>query len=1268
MSKKQCQGKCVHSGNPCTRILSLDSSILPYLNSNVFPSNPWFCHQHQNQVPFQDLGLNLAHSAGNSRSHFLLRLVDSETATTYSSGSESVDCLSSYLTDNETDGEYQNNSLKQSVERNSTRLDLEENLIDGFTFSSDCFGKRKFGNWDIRNYLPAAKESNSSPKRKKRDLSFEGNALDWIDPSTSFGTRKKLLLEMNRPLSPKDEAGWIYVYQMLKSQSTATTPTATDLYKIGRSKNVYRRLTQWSHQCGYTPLLIDYFPAPPKTLDTRRKNYTQSISTSISLDTTTPIPETIKSCKYSHRAERLIHLELQDRFCAGVINCNGNCGGNHKEWFKIPSQSSGVSGWKFLKRIIKKWVKFVSVTYDKQPMDLDNTSAIHVPAANNEDEEMEVIDLISEDDDENDEVMSIISTDLLDKEDYEWKQNSNSLDQIIYDDEDITFEKTDEELMEHELEPVFTEIAMKTQNEERFGGYQRRQRVIVRRSTNPVVQSAIVSNQAFKVERGEWKSIVPGIEIGAMKRHRAELEAEENPSGQSKQPSTRSFSSTSKLFSPEKSKTYETLVTDLSSIISKNSTSPVSVTDKNPSKIPSLSGASRKLDPESFELQKTIKSLKKQLADTKSTLTKKVISLEQQNGKLELNLSETKSKNEKMQKELSYMLDRNKKDSSDIQNLQNEKTQLQKQCDTFKTTISKLKESEQSYKQTFEREQSSHKQKTVKLENQIQILESHLQDMKKKLQTQLETAAANQTTLAKAQNEIIELTKKLRAQDSDALNKENYDTLKSELSEQLKYIKNLETKHQSLLAKYKYYHSLSESISRLKEENTTLQHQVSTIPYLRDTVAKLTVENESLVNERNRWAKFLDEQKDDLGGIGVDSVYSLSKLLAKQRLELALYKEREGEEEGKRKVMEVYIRQLEEELNQLKSELEKKSQEFDTLNRNYKGLNSLLIQGKKEVTLLRDQLNTYELEFQMTDPDSFNQLQSTRIQQLQSTIDEWKQKCESMQGEISQLRSSARDSVDSSAVFSAVESIYSPQVSGKISGLEKLNSDLKMENQLLKQQVGVLDEQIGVYERRLGRGEYDASRIKVLQLIDNPESQEYAIRTESLDLLRKENKSLRNRLETLEISLNKTSMRAGEKGLENVSGMLPIESFKVLELECAGLKKELAAKDKRLVRLKEVYATKASEYREAVFSVLGFRLDFDQNARVRIKSMYSSPVDPTFLFASGPDDSGSMEMIGGTEERRSLIQENLIDLYVKQKGSVPACMAAFTLGLFQEEK
>ncbi|EPS38389.1 hypothetical protein H072_7895 [Dactylellina haptotyla CBS 200.50] len=117
------------------------------------------------------------------------------------------------------------------------------------------------------------------------------------------------------------------------------------LLKIGRAQNVQRRLHQWSQQCGYNLQLLRYYPYVPLG-----NNGVPSGNAAATMGNGKPA----QKVPFSHRVERLIHLELRDDYYNKPHVCE-TCQRVHKEWFAVPGNREGV---KRVDEVIKRWCRW----------------------------------------------------------------------------------------------------------------------------------------------------------------------------------------------------------------------------------------------------------------------------------------------------------------------------------------------------------------------------------------------------------------------------------------------------------------------------------------------------------------------------------------------------------------------------------------------------------------------------------------------------------------------------------------------------------------------------------------------------------------------------------------------------------------------------------------------------------------------------------------------------------------------------------------------
>lgn len=195
----------------------------------------------------------------------------------------------------------------------------------------------------------------------------------WIPSTLPAETASLLQAELDKPLSQKDEPGYIYIFwltpketstrappppEILESNSTSTSRSLSDAIravqdlnaftskpttthpgkirlKIGRASNVQRRLNEWTRQCSYNLTLIRYYP------------YTSSHNGSSGGNAGAG-----RKVPYVHRVEHLIHIELGDMRIRDMGKCP-ECGKEHKEWFEIKAEKEEL---RRVDECIRRWV------------------------------------------------------------------------------------------------------------------------------------------------------------------------------------------------------------------------------------------------------------------------------------------------------------------------------------------------------------------------------------------------------------------------------------------------------------------------------------------------------------------------------------------------------------------------------------------------------------------------------------------------------------------------------------------------------------------------------------------------------------------------------------------------------------------------------------------------------------------------------------------------------------------------------------------------
>ncbi|KAI0373289.1 hypothetical protein BV20DRAFT_938016 [Pilatotrama ljubarskyi] len=189
---------------------------------------------------------------------------------------------------------------------------------------------------------------------------------DWIPEYLQESTKRALREEMQKEVSPADEPGYIYAFQI---DADDANPRVVHI-KVGRAVKLTKRLAEWDKQCQSKQTHLRGFW--PMSKDAAANGMMRG---RVQVGDSGP---------YCHRVERLVHLELADltlnapyldpkfpnvkaevgngsRRAATRRPCP-DCGVAHKEIFTFPRATGRYKGkeWEDIVRpVIEKWGGFV---------------------------------------------------------------------------------------------------------------------------------------------------------------------------------------------------------------------------------------------------------------------------------------------------------------------------------------------------------------------------------------------------------------------------------------------------------------------------------------------------------------------------------------------------------------------------------------------------------------------------------------------------------------------------------------------------------------------------------------------------------------------------------------------------------------------------------------------------------------------------------------------------------------------------------------------
>lgn len=188
-------------------------------------------------------------------------------------------------------------------------------------------------------------------------------------------------------------------------------------------------------------------------------------------------------------------------------------------------------------------------------------------------------------------------------------------------------------------------------------------------------------------------------------------------------------------------------------------------------------------------------------------------------------------------------------------------------------------------------------------------------------------------------------------------------------------------------------------------------------------------------------------------------------------------------------------------------------------------------------------------------------------------------------------------------------------------------------------------------------GRHVPPKTRVLCLKENPDQQWVDLRQAAMDRLKSENEALLKRLKDLEDN----GVRLG--GNED---LVPRESWDQVVREKQDLEGEVKQKEKRLLRLQQIFTSKSAEFREAIASILGLKLAFYPNGQVRVTSTYD--LNASFVFQPTSNTGGMKMQLVAQGEGGPQDIPNLMQYWIEKEQCPPGFMASVTLECFDNWK
>ncbi|KAJ5634749.1 hypothetical protein N7528_002591 [Penicillium herquei] len=561
--------------------------------------------------------------------------------------------------------------------------------------------------------------------------------------------------------------------------------------------------------------------------------------------------------------------------------------------------------------------------------------------------------------------------------------------------------------------------------------------------------------------------------------------------------------------------------------------------------------------------------------------------------------------------------------------------------------------------------------------SELETIRASLQKTVEDLQNDLEEARTSQMTSQEALNErdakILDLEAENERQKMTTADAEELALYRTQMSEQVKHIGELESKDRIREAELERLRQKRANIGILEEQKRSLENKIARMEHIEAENRTLQRQKQVLEDERQAWASLLEENDQSAE---FESPEAIVRALVAERIEKGAFIDRIGVAEKQCVEKDATIRLLENEKTELiqrsktSSAVEAPSTDVpapsDTRAR--ARLERQRILAVKEVEYLRAQLKTYDEEEVIMNPEhSHDEKKAAQIVELQQLVDEYRTDLDKLHEELSKREAPPPEEPRGTKRPLSPENGQAE--SERLSVLARKNRTLQEALSKSEQATTLAKKELEAAKSQL-KSLKAKSHTRILELRENPTTESEKIKMTTLRTLQTENQELLAQL------------RGEHAGVK----VVPVSTLESLKLEIQEMERTIAEKEKRNRRLREIYSAKATEFREAVASLLGYKLDILPNGRVRVTSMFHlSPAyrhgDPNASSDSrGPGsmgngeensilfdgENGSMKLSGGNNSLFAMEIKPLLKFWVQERKDIPCFLAAMTLDFYDK--
>ncbi|KII90456.1 hypothetical protein PLICRDRAFT_106619 [Plicaturopsis crispa FD-325 SS-3] len=541
---------------------------------------------------------------------------------------------------------------------------------------------------------------------------------------------------------------------------------------------------------------------------------------------------------------------------------------------------------------------------------------------------------------------------------------------------------------------------------------------------------------------------------------------------------------------------------------------------------------------------------------------------------------------------------------------------------------------------------ASQKSQIYTLTRQVSALEAELVEVKL-------LADERGQSIRAMQEKLDDLSTAQDITSRKSLEEDTWAVVRTELHKQAEYHRQLESVNAKQNAELAVLRERHASVEVLREEKRALERKVSTMEALRNKVAQLEAEVEAGRRERQEWSvKFTSSASKT--PVSVTRNLSALRLTHARLLEdhganVALLRTREAElADAERREAEsrTEINELQVALRSLKEKLQRREHRT--------------VLAEREVGFLQALVSSFSAEEEAAGTESADVAKAKvqRLQELETLLEEYKATNKALEKEIDAFGGDAGTLGTGKSRKELSQEVEEARLSLALKEAEQVS-----EQQL--ERIDELEQTLFDLQGDIASGNHVPPGRRILCLQDNPAQQWEDLSRAAMTQLRGENEALMNRLKELEQSGYK-----GGSGEASGGELVPRESWDIVNKEKGELEEVVKQKEKRLLRLQQVFKAKSAEFREAIATILGVKLAFYPNGQVRCTSIYD--LNASFIFqpqsgAAATGEGMKMQLVaqseGGPEELPQIMRN-----WVEEEQCIPCFLASVTLECYDKMK